>query len=81
MWKFRGKAQFPLSLSNSPKTMRKQNFHTRKLGEITLFFVVFLAKKQFSSKKLKHIDFQQDNITIFGQKIDIKFKSTDHFCI
>ena len=40
--KFRRKAQFPQIFGeNSPKTLRKllftQNFHTRKLGDISVF--------------------------------------------
>ena len=44
VWKFRGKAQFPHSFRriawNYVETAFPQNFHTRKLGEITVFFAV-----------------------------------------
>ena len=36
VWKFCGKAQFPHSFGAFP-----QNFHTMKLGEITLFYTVY----------------------------------------
>ena len=42
MWKFCGRAQFR---ANQPKLCRNrafpQNFHTRKFGEITVFYAVF----------------------------------------
>ena len=45
MWKLCGKAQFPQSFgANRPKLCGNcafpQSFHTRKLDEITVFFVV-----------------------------------------
>ena len=44
MWKFVEKHSFCIVLDDSPKTARKcaflQIFHTRKLGEITLFYAV-----------------------------------------
>ena len=44
MWKFYGKAQFPHSFGDSPKLCGNcaftQNFHNRKLGEITVFYEV-----------------------------------------
>ena len=39
MWKFCGKAQFPHSFGNC---VFPQNVHTRKLGEITVFFAVYV---------------------------------------
>ena len=43
VWKFCGKTQFPLS-ANRPKLCGNcafpQNFHTMKLGEITVFYAV-----------------------------------------
>ena len=40
------RSQFMVTLANCPKLCRNcafpQNFHTRKLGEITVFFTVFL---------------------------------------
>ena len=38
VWKFCGNAQFPHSFGNSCAFL--QNFHTRKSGEITIFFPV-----------------------------------------
>ena len=44
VWKFCGKAQFPHSFGriarNYAETAFPQNFDTRKLGEITVFFAV-----------------------------------------
>ena len=37
MWKFFGKAQFPHSFG---RIAFKQNFHSRKLGAITVFYAV-----------------------------------------
>ena len=44
LWKFYGKAQFPHSFGrfarNYAEIVFPQNFHTRKLGEITVLFAV-----------------------------------------
>ena len=44
VWKFCGKAQLPHSFAIRPKLCGScaipQNFHTRKLGEITVFYAV-----------------------------------------
>ena len=44
VWKFYGKEQFPHSFGriaqNYVETSFPQNFHTRKLGEITIFYAV-----------------------------------------
>ena len=40
VWKFCGKAQFPHSFGRFAYWTFPQNFHTRKLGEMTVFFVV-----------------------------------------
>ena len=44
VWKFCGKAQFPHSFGrfarNYAETVFPQDFHTRKLDEITVFFAV-----------------------------------------
>ena len=49
VWKFCGKAQFPHSLCGN--CALPQNFHTRKLGEITVFFAVpELTKTQLHYK-------------------------------
>ena len=46
-WKFCGKAQLPHSFRrmarNYVETAFPQNFHTMKLGEITVFYVVMLV--------------------------------------
>ena len=46
VWKFCGKAQFPHSFGRIPQNYTgafPQNSHTRKLGEITVFFAVPLV--------------------------------------
>ena len=60
MWKFCGKAQFPQIFvrfpQNSTETVFAQNFHTRKLGEITVFYVVkitFLASNSLGVAELE----------------------------
>ena len=46
VYKFWGKHSFRIVLGESPETMRKlylsTNFHTKKLTEITVFFVVLI---------------------------------------
>ena len=49
MWKFCGKAQFQYSFGQISRNCAfPQNFHTRKLGEITEFFAVFVPNVSFS---------------------------------
>ena len=48
--KFCGNAQFPQSLAICPKLCRNctflQNFYTRKLGEITVFYAVYIKMER-----------------------------------
>ena len=52
-WKFCGKAQFPHSFGrfawNYAETVFSQNFRTRKLGEITVFYAVQLEEDYLKS--------------------------------
>ena len=54
VWKFCGKTQFPHSFGrfvrNYSETAFPQNFHTRKLGEITVFFTVPIKTFKFLFK-------------------------------
>ena len=45
VWKFCGKAQFPHSFG---RITFPQNFHTRKLGENTIFYTVYVRKEDSS---------------------------------
>ena len=62
VWKFCGKAQFPHSFGqftrNYAETAFPQNFHTMKLGEITLFYAVLFIMENCnfsSSLKNRHV--------------------------
>ena len=60
VWKFCGKAQFPHSFGrmarNYAETAFLQNFHTMKLGEITVFYaVVILMKSRIYSGNDRYI--------------------------
>ena len=56
VWTFCGKKQFPHSFGQRPKLCENrafpQNFHTRKLGEITIFYAV---EEKGKEEKGKHI--------------------------
>ena len=58
VWKFCGKAQFLHSFrriaQNCGETAFQQNFHTKKLGEITEFLVVHVTLKVFVKTSLKN---------------------------
>ena len=50
VWTFCGKAQFPQSFGrrrNYAETVFRQNFHTRKLGQITVFYAVNTTQGHF----------------------------------
>ena len=49
VWKFYGKAQFPHSFGRKlcRNCVFPQNFHAKKLGEITVFFAVLDAEAVF----------------------------------
>ena len=60
MWKFCGKAQFPHSFGwitrSYTETVFPQNFHTRKLSEITVFYAVVKdTEKKHLQMKLQRL--------------------------
>ena len=62
LWKGCGKAQFPHSFRRIAKFLSfPQNFHTRKLGEITVLFAMWGFINQKHGKKIILRKFQIEN--------------------
>ena len=49
--------------------------------DVVEYDIPLLSSKEAMKKAKTQIDFQEDEINIFGKKVKIFFTSTDHFCI
>ena len=87
MWKFCQKVQFPHSCQ---RIAHPHNFNTRKLGEITVFFAVYLTHRQLTHiETAKGLNFSITSKTlpnkyIIGNKEDavkdLEKKEADTIC-
>ena len=49
--------------------------------DVVEYDIPLLSSKEAMKKAKTQIDFQEDEINIFGKKVKIFFTSTDHFCV
>ena len=80
VWKFCGKARFPHRFRASrPKLCRDcafpQNFHTKKSGEITVFFAVSASAQPVIWKQIPYI-----SLGFFSDFLTVVFKNFGSFC-